>query len=300
MQAGFEECRIVCLEYPTSQALIGVKPNRSALAPEPRQEEASAGAPARTVQDRVLGRKWFYRFQLPGGAVTDSYSPAPVASIHETREQMMFSVLDPLVGSGWEQATAMDLGCHEGYFAHRLAAKGCARVVGVDARGESIENANLLRSAFGRTNVEFQVGEVQALEPTRLGTFDIVLLFGLLYHLEDPVAALRLARRLTRRVCLLETQLAPNLGGILDWGTSSTVKSIQGSFAIIDETPELASGNREANLRTISLVPSLEGLLWLMRALDFARVEVVPPPANAANEQLRTGKRVMVAGYVGN
>ena len=82
--------------------------------------------------------------------------------------------------------------------------------------------------------MEFQVGEVQARELTRLGTFDIVLLFGLLYHLEDPVAALRLARRLTRRVCLLETQLAPNLAGILDWGTSSTVKSIQGSFAIID------------------------------------------------------------------
>ena len=200
MQAGFEECRIVCLEYPTSQALIGVKPNRSALGTGTQTGGSVRGCrTARTVQDRVLGRKWFYRFQVPGRGGDGFVLPPPVASIHETREQMMFSVLDPLVGSGWEQATAMDLGCHEGYFAHRLAAKGCAHVVrGVDATGESIENANLLRSAFGRTNVEFQVGEVQALEPTRLGTFDIVLLFGLLYHLEDPVAALRLARRLTR------------------------------------------------------------------------------------------------------
>ena len=78
------------------------------------------------------------------------------------------------------------------------------------------------------------------------------------------------------------------------------MKSIQGSFAIIDETPELASGNREANLRTISLVPSLEGLLWLMHPSSYAGGGRAPAGQCGERAAAGTGKRVMVAGYVGN
>ena len=197
------------------------------------------------------------------------------------------------------RVSAIDLACHEGYFAHQLAAKGCARVLGIDAREEHIGHANLILSLLGHRNLEFQVQEIQALDPTRLDSFDVVLMFGLLYHLEAPVAALRTACRLTRRVCRVETQIAPNLAGTIDWGSSSTAKAIQGIFALIDEAAELASCNREANLGKISLVPSLEGLLWLMHAVGFTRTEIVPAPAGEANEQMRADKRIMVAGYVG-
>ena len=44
-------------------------------------------------------------------------------------------------------------------------------------------------------------------------------------------------------------------------------------------------------------MPSLEALLWIMRKIGFSRVEVLPPPDDAY-EQLRYGKRVMVAGFV--
>jgi len=43
-------------------------------------------------------------------------------------------------------------------------------------------------------------------------------------------------------------------------------------------------------------VPSLEALMWIMRKIGFRRVELLEPPADAY-EQLRYGKRVMVAGY---
>jgi hypothetical protein len=73
------------------------------------------------------------------------------------------------------------------------------------------------------------------------------------------------------------------------------VRPLKGSFGIIDETDD--THGPEASTTGICLVPSLEALFWIMRKVGFARVELVPPPADGY-EQLVHGKRVMVAGYV--
>jgi hypothetical protein len=53
------------------------------------------------------------------------------------------------------------------------------------------------------------------LDAAELGTFDIVLFLGLLYHLPDPLGALRVVRNLTRQRMLLET-LVLDFGGEMD------------------------------------------------------------------------------------
>ncbi|MND06598.1 hypothetical protein D3C83_280670 [compost metagenome] len=59
----------------------------------------------------------------------------------------------------------------------------------------------------------------------------------------------------------------------------------------------MASHNREASIATISLVPSADGLIRILLALGFARVERVTPP-EGAYEQLARGRRVMLAAWV--
>jgi hypothetical protein len=73
------------------------------------------------------------------------------------------------------------------------------------------------------------------------------------------------------------------------------VRPLKGSFGIIDETDD--THGPEASTTGICLVPSVEALLWIMRKIGFARVDVLPPPPDAY-EQLLHGKRVMVAGYL--
>ena len=51
-----------------------------------------------------------------------------------------------------------------------------------------------------------------------------------------------------------------------------------------------------ANTSAITLFPSLPGLLYLLRAVGFARTRVLPPIAGAY-EQIASGKRVIVAAY---
>lgn len=44
----------------------------------------------------------------------------------------------------------------------------------------------------------------------RLGEFDLVLCFGLLYHLENPLLAVRHLRSLTEKCLLLESMCVPD------------------------------------------------------------------------------------------
>jgi ubiquinone/menaquinone biosynthesis C-methylase UbiE len=249
----------------------------------------------RDAEEKILEKKWFYRFRLPSGRETEIYIPPHIAEIHDTRLAMMFAALDPLFGGRWADVSCIDVACHEGFFALQLAAKGCRKVLGVDAREEHVRDAKLIRTAYGHRNLEFRHADVRQMDPKDFGTFDVVLMLGLLYHLENPIGALRLAKALTRQVCLIETQVVPNLTGITDRGNYQSQKEIHGSFAIVDQTEELA--DPESSISGITLYPSKEGLLWVLRKLGFARVEVLPPP-QGAYEQLAAGKRIMVAGYV--
>ena len=241
-------------------------------------------------------REWFYEFDLPDGSRTRSYLPEGVGDIHPTRLAMLWQALDPLVAqTAWHDLTAIDLACHQGYFATHLARRGCREVVALDARAEHLADVALIVDAYGLDNVRTVQANIDALDPASLGTYDVVLMLGLLYHIENPVGALRVARALTRRALVVETQVAPNTTGIVDWGSYRFQREMIGSLALIDETH--VTDNAESSVSGICIVPSYPSLAWLLRAVGFARVERVRPPENAY-EQLRSGKRVMVVAPV--
>lgn len=247
------------------------------------------------IESQILAKEWFYPYKLPSGKITSTYNGGRLDAIHATRLAMMMSVLDARFVSGYQQTNAVDLACHQGYFSTQLAELGCSDILAVDARPEHVQDTALIAQALGHTQLRTQQSDVHALDVASLGQFDITLVLGLIYHLENPIGALRMARALCRGVCLVETQVVPNMSGQVDWGTYEFVRPLQGSFGIIDETEE--THGPEASTTGICLAPSLEGLIWVLKKIGFDPVEVVPPPPNAF-EQHRFGKRVMVAAYV--
>ncbi len=247
------------------------------------------------LEAQALSRPWFYPFKLPSGQTTPSYDGGWLDGIHHTRSTMLDAVLDATFPQNREDATAIDLACHQGWFSCQLAQRGFARVVGVDARSEHVADAGLIRNTLGLDRIELIHSDVHSLDTAALGTFDVCLILGLIYHLENPVGALRVARALTRKLCVIETQVVPNMSGMVDYGSYKFVRPLKGSFGIIDEIDD--THGPEASTTGICLVPSVEALVWILRKLGFARVEVLPPPADAY-EQLLHGKRVMVAAWV--
>jgi len=94
---------------------------------------------------------------------------------------------------------------------------------------------------------------------------------------------------------VIETQVVPNMSGPVDWGSYQYVRPLRGVFGIIDEMDE--THGAEASITGVCLAPSVEGLLWVMRSTGFSDVRVLPVPDDGY-EQLKYGKRVMVAGRV--
>ena len=261
--------------------------------PRKRVTKGSQGGQAAAIE-RVLARPWFYEFDFPGGRRTKSYLPPGVEQIHTTRLEMMLGALEPIVGGRWREHTVIDVACHQGYFSSHLARRGSS-VLGIDARPEHIADTRLIAEAYGLPNLRAEQHDINSLDPGRLGRFDITLMLGLLYHVENPVGAIRLARALTRKVCVIETQVVPNMTGIVDWGSYQFQRPLVASFGIIDETAETHAP--EASTTGICVTPSYDAVIFLMRKLGFSRIELVPVPARGY-EQLASGKRVMVVGYV--
>jgi SAM-dependent methyltransferase len=91
-----------------------------------------------------------------------------------------------------EGRRVLDAGCGTGYGAELLASEGAAAVVGVDVDVEVVEAAR--RDGSGA--VRFAAADVREL-PADLGTFDLVVCFEVLEHIDEPEAALdRLAAAL--------------------------------------------------------------------------------------------------------
>jgi len=243
----------------------------------------------------LLAREWFYPFELPGGETTPTYNGGMLDEVHSTRLQMMDAALNPVFGDSLAGRTAVDLACHQGYFSSQLIARGADCVLGIDARAEHIENARDISTAMGLANFQAIQSDVHDLDCDQLGQFDIVLNFGLIYHLENPIGALRISRALSRRLCLVETQVVPGVTGWVDWGNYKFVRPLKGSFGIIDEHGETHAP--EASTTGICLAPDIAGLLWIMQKVGFDRVELIEPPSDGY-EQHANFKRVMVAGYV--
>ncbi len=244
---------------------------------------------------QALSKSWFYPLTLPDGRTLPSTHDGRVDAIHLTRARM----LDEFVGTQFpgdrSALGAIDIACHQGWFSLQLARAGFGRVDAIDARSEHVADAQLLARIYEQDSIRPRQRDVFALNAKDDGLHDLVVMFGLLYHLENPVGALRVARALTRKACVIETQVVPHLGGMVDWGSYEYVRPLKGCFGIIDEVDEVHAP--EASVTGVCLAPSTEGLLWLLRAVGFRDAYVLPVPADGY-EQLRHGKRVMVAAIV--
>jgi ABC-2 type transport system ATP-binding protein len=250
---------------------------------------------ASELEAQVLAKSWFYPYVLPSGTAVECQLTEEYQSIHTDRLQMVFSTLDTFAKDTWPTLSALDLGCNQGYFAAHLAARGCRSVVGLDARSQNIEDAELIRQVYHLDNLRFGVADITTYEPESAECYDVVLLLSVLFWLENPLLALRQARKLTRGVLVVETPVAPEVGGQIDWGTYRNQKQLLGSFALLDVSQEVPSPY--GGLTDLALCPGRETLLRLLHYVGFCKVEVIAPPPGSY-EQLASGKRLMVAAYV--
>lgn len=100
--------------------------------------------------------------------------------------------------------TALDVGCGVGYFSSFLDEMGFD-VTAFDGRQDNVEEAK--KRVPG---VEFQTANIEESNVQKLGVFDLVLCPGVLYHLENPLNAVRNLYALAHKVLIIESMCIPH------------------------------------------------------------------------------------------
>jgi FkbM family methyltransferase len=129
-----------------------------------------------------------------GGGGVSVFDTEAARQINDARMSHLASL-----GLSIEGRKVLDVGGGVGHLAQFFVAKGC-EVVSIDAREENLAS---LRSRYPELAARRLNVETDSL--ACLGRFDIVFCYGLLYHLENPLAAMRNMAAVCDDLLLLET-----------------------------------------------------------------------------------------------
>lgn len=167
---------------------------------------------AETLRDRAAAITWWHTMNLGHGLVTRGQVNPAVDLLPRLH-------LPDLTGK-----TVLDIGTWDGFAAFECERRGASRVVGTDSFSWGDELRALWPNATGRagfdlareafdSSVEGVECDVFDLPTQGLGTFDIVLFLGVLYHMRHPLLALEYVAEMAHDLLIVESYIAPHREG---------------------------------------------------------------------------------------
>ncbi|MFT5121946.1 MAG: tRNA (mo5U34)-methyltransferase [Kiritimatiellia bacterium] len=225
--------------------------------------------PPEELKQRVDQIDWFHTIDLGGGIVTPGKDDTPA-------KLQTLGLPTDLTGK-----TVLDIGAWDGFFSLTCAQRGAA-VLATDHFCWSGEGwgtkagFELAREVLGLP-VRDQEIDAMDISEAEVGTHDIVLFLGVLYHLRHPLLALEKVAEVTRECLILETEVD-----------------------LVDFKRPAAAFYADTDLNndpTNWWAPNAAALSGMLKAVGFSRIEVIRKPrplplrlARAMKQQLTQGK----------
>lgn len=206
---------------------------------------------------------WYHRIALPGGITTPGWAPI-AADAYGLPER-----LDGL--------RVLDVGAWDGYWTFEALRRGAREVVAIDDFSDSLgflgagdrrawDTFDLCRDALGfaAERCTRVTTDLYRIEAATLGRFDLVLCFGVLYHLRHPLLGLDRLAALCDGTILVETAILDDFSAY-DGGLGHGHTGVVAEFY-----PGAEYGQNASNW----WVPSLRCLAALLEAAGFSDVEI--------------------------
>ena len=135
---------------------------------------------------------WYHSIQLPDGRVIQG-----LQSLEQLRTRLaQFPLPEDLRGK-----RVLDIGAWDGWFSFEMERRG-AEVVALDSAEHT--RFRVARELLG-SKVEYRIADICRISSRDIGRFDIVLFFGVLYHLKHPLLALETVCDLTTDMAFVES-----------------------------------------------------------------------------------------------
>lgn len=153
------------------------------------------------TQKEVDSVEWFHSIDFGNGVVSKG---AKSLSLLERQADVAFK-------HGMAGKSVLDIGTWDGAMSFEAERRGAARVLAVDSfvwdrngmnRKPSFDMAKL----YLQSRIDEKVIDLFELTSRTLGTFDVVLFLGVLYHLKEPLRALEHVAGLTHDLLVVDTE----------------------------------------------------------------------------------------------
>ena len=212
---------------------------------------------ADTLRSRVEALRWYHTIDLGQGVVTKGFDNTP----------LRLARLD--LPESFAGRSVLDVGAWDGFFSFEAERRGASRVVASDfyswhGLGWGTKNGKagfeLAREALD-SHVEDADIDVMELSPERIGTFDVVLFLGVLYHMRHPLLALERVASVARDLLIVET----------------VVDMVGFRRPAVAFYPDRELNGDPTNWWGPN-VPAVHGML---RSVGFQRIRTVTPPPSA-------------------
>ena len=141
---------------------------------------------------------WFHRIELPGGLVTPGWSDPKAEKLP------YFGLPNDMTGM-----RVLDIGHAEGFFSFEAEHRGAAEVVAIENYPPMARKFQICRTAFA-SRAQSHLANVYDISPKTFGTFDLVMFFGVLYHLRHPLLALEKIHGVCTGTLLMQTAMCEN------------------------------------------------------------------------------------------
>lgn len=191
---------------------------------------------------------------------------------HFRRFLHVFSGLLTLTNGTLDGMRVLDFACNAGFWSILARQVGAAHVLGIDRSDQNVEQARCLAELVGVTHVDFEVADAFAIEPTWTAPYDVGLFLGLLYHLPDPVCALKRLHALTGRWAIVDTRVASGRG------------------ALLELSADRPRGHNHPN--GIRMLPTEEAVEMLLQFAGFRTIVRLADTSPFLHDRYRDGRRV--------
>lgn len=223
------------------------------------------------VSEKIASFKhWHYDFEIEGQRTSPDR-----ARWQEIRAAQSIGPAVELFGGSLAGRRVLDLGCNGGFFSLKAIEAGAEFVLGIDGREMYVAQAQFIFDAYGieTSRYAFVCGSFLDFPFKDYGPFDLVLCLGVLYHVSSPLHLLERISEVNSDVLVIDTKLSRLEGAAMEVHR----ENVDGPLNAVNES--------------LVLVPTMQAVVTLVRAVGYPAVGLLPPvsPEDPVMERYRFG-----------
>lgn len=239
----------------------------------------------------VLGPWVHGYFDLKNGIIIEDQDNLQKKRLFAMRDYLIDIIIKHYKTDNLQDKTLCDIGCNTGYFLYEIYKKiKLKKVVGAEPRTKNLAKAKFIANFFKLPKNRYILKKMDILSLKRkFELFDIVIMPGVLHHLDDHILALKNLYKMTKDLCVIETVVLSNefneknIAEQLELKDDLyKIKKNENKFGIIGYKLETDRLDGATIHNGIVGIPTTDALLLTLRTVGFDTVQIYK-----SDEQLR-------------